>query len=58
MGVITPPPPVVGSFTSVSEVLIDATTSLTAGPTATSISAQSSITINFGGYGVALIKLQ
>lgn len=47
-----------GSFTSGSEVLIDASTSPTTGPTATSISAQSPITVNFGGYGVALIKLQ
>src|SRR4029077_20829510 len=38
-----------GSFTSGSEVLIDASTSPTAGPTATSISAQSPITVNFGG---------
>jgi hypothetical protein len=47
-----------GSFTGGSEVLIDASTSPTAGPTATSISAQSPITVNFGGYGVAIIKLQ
>ena len=47
-----------GSFTGGSEVLIDASTSPTAGPTATSISAQSPITVNFGGYGVAFVKLQ
>jgi hypothetical protein len=47
-----------GSFTSASEVMIDASTSPTTGPAATSISAQSPITVNFSGYGVALLKLQ
>jgi hypothetical protein len=47
-----------GSFTTASEVMIDAGTSPANGPTATTISAQSPITINFGGYGVAFIKLQ
>lgn len=47
-----------GSFTSASEVMIDASTSAATGPASASISAQSPITVNFGGYGVAFIKLQ
>jgi hypothetical protein len=47
-----------GSFTSASQVMIDASTSPTTGPTAASISTQSPIAVNFNGYGVALIKLQ
>jgi Glycosyl hydrolase catalytic core len=47
-----------GSFTSASEVMIDASTSPTTGPVATSVSAQSPITVNFSGYGVAFLKLQ
>ena len=47
-----------GSFTTASEILIDAKTSPATGPASTTISAQSPITVNFGGYGVAFIKLQ
>jgi hypothetical protein len=47
-----------GSFTSATELMIDAKTSPANGPTSTSISAQSPIPVNFGGYGVAFIKLQ
>jgi hypothetical protein len=47
-----------GSFTSATEVMIDAKTSAANGPTSASISAQSPIVVNFGGYGVAFIKLQ
>ncbi|MGH9517878.1 MAG: hypothetical protein ACRD3P_19600 [Terriglobales bacterium] len=47
-----------GSFTSANEVMIDAKTSPANGPTSTVISAQSPITLNLGGYGVAFIKLQ
>jgi Glycosyl hydrolase catalytic core len=47
-----------GSFTSASEVMIDASTSPTTGPTSKSISAQSPITVNFSGYGVSLLMLQ
>ena len=47
-----------GSFTSATEVMIDATTSPTTGPTSTSISPQSPIIVNFSGYGVSFIKLQ
>jgi hypothetical protein len=47
-----------GSFTSASEVVIDAKTSPASGPASTSISAQSPVTINFDGYGVAFIKVQ
>lgn len=41
-----------------SEVLIDANTNPAIGPASNSISTQSPITVNFGGYGVAFIKLQ
>ena len=47
-----------GSFTSASEVMIDAGTSPATGPAVPSISAQSPITVDFSGYGVAFIKLQ
>jgi hypothetical protein len=47
-----------GSFTSATEVMIDAKTSPANGPASNSISAHSPITVNFGGYGVAFIKLQ
>jgi hypothetical protein len=47
-----------GSFSSASEVMIDASTSSATGPASTAISAQSPITVNFNGYGVALLKLQ
>jgi hypothetical protein len=45
-----------GSFTSARQLMIDAGTSSTAGPSATSISAQSPITVAFSGYGVAIHK--
>lgn len=47
-----------GSFSGASEVMIDASTSSATGPASTAISAQSPITVNFNGYGVALLKLQ
>jgi hypothetical protein len=47
-----------GSFTTASEIMIDAKTSPAAGPSSSSISATSPITVNFGGYGVAFITLQ
>jgi hypothetical protein len=47
-----------GPFTSASEVMIDAGTSPATGPAVPSISAQSPITVDFSGYGVAFIKLQ
>ena len=47
-----------GSFTSASELMIDAGTSPATGPVSSSISAQSPITVNFSGYGVAFITLQ
>ena len=47
-----------GSFTTATEILIDAKTSPATGPASNSISAQSPINVNFGGYGVAFIKLQ
>jgi hypothetical protein len=47
-----------GSFTSGTQVTIDAETSPITGPSPEPISAQSPITVNFPGYGVALVKLQ
>jgi Cellulase (glycosyl hydrolase family 5) len=47
-----------GSFSSASEMMIDAGTSPIAGPTPVSIAAQSPITVNFTGYGVALLTLK
>jgi Glycosyl hydrolase catalytic core len=47
-----------GSFASASEVMIDASTSPTTGPSSTSISVQSPIIVNFSGYGVTFLKLQ
>jgi hypothetical protein len=47
-----------GSFTSGSEVAIDASTSPTTGPTATSVSPQSQMTIDFSGYGVVFLTLK
>lgn len=47
-----------GSFTSASEVMIDASTGPISRPPAITISAQSPITVNFSGYGVAFLKLQ
>jgi hypothetical protein len=45
-------------FSSASELIIDANTSPANGPMPDSIPAQSPITVNFSGYGVAFIKLQ
>ena len=47
-----------GTFTSASEVIIDATTDAVTGPSAVSMSPQSSVTINFNGYGVAFLTLK
>jgi Glycosyl hydrolase catalytic core len=47
-----------GSFASANELMIDASTSPTVGPTSNSLSPQSPITVNFSGYGVAFLKLQ
>ncbi len=47
-----------GSFSSASKLVIDSTTSATAGPTASSIPATSAINLTLNGYGVAFIKLQ
>jgi hypothetical protein len=47
-----------GSFGSANELMIDASTRPTDGPTSNSISPQSPITVNFSGYGVAFLKLQ
>ena len=47
-----------GSFTTGSEIIIDGNTNSTSGPSSTSISPQSPIIVNFGGYGVAFLTLQ
>ena len=47
-----------GSFTSGSQLTIDASTSATSGPTATSITPSSPITVLLNGYGVAFLTLK
>lgn len=47
-----------GSFSSGSLLVIDSTTSATTGPTATSVTPTSKMTINLDGYSVAFLKLQ
>jgi hypothetical protein len=46
-----------GSFSSLTEVSIDSSTSPATGPVPESISPGSPITVDFPGYGVALLKL-
>jgi hypothetical protein len=46
------------ALSSASEVIIDASTSPATGPTLTSVSAQSPISVDFSGYGVAFLKLK
>jgi hypothetical protein len=46
-----------GTFTSGSLLTIDASTSVTAGPTATSVTPSSPITVTLNGYGVAFLTL-
>ena len=46
-----------GSFSSASELVIDSTTSATAGPTATPVTATSPINLTMNGYSVAFVKL-
>ncbi len=48
---------VLGTFSSASKLVIDSTTSATTGPTATSITATSPISLTMNGYSVAFIKL-
>jgi uncharacterized protein (TIGR03437 family) len=45
------------SFTNITEVLLDANTDPTNGPTETSLPVASQIQIPLGGYGVALLRL-
>jgi hypothetical protein len=47
-----------GSFTSGSLLTIDANTSATSGPTATSVTPSSQVTVVFNGYGVAFLTLK
>jgi hypothetical protein len=47
-----------GSFTSGSLLTIDASTSVTAGPTATSVTPSANVTVSLNGYGVALLTLK
>jgi hypothetical protein len=46
-----------GSFTSGSLLTIDATTSATSGPTATSVAPSSPVMVTLNGYGVAFLTL-
>jgi hypothetical protein len=47
-----------GSFTSGSLLTIDASTSVTSGPTATSVTPSASMTVSLNGYGVAFLTLK
>jgi hypothetical protein len=47
-----------GSFTTVSQLMIDSTTSAATGPSMASISLQSPIPITLNGYGVAFVTLK
>jgi hypothetical protein len=46
-----------GTFTSGSLLTIDANTSVTAGPTATSVTPSPQMTVVLNGYGVAILAL-
>jgi hypothetical protein len=47
-----------GTFTSGSLLTIDANTSVTSGPTATSVTPSPQMTVVFNGYGVAFLTLK
>ena len=46
-----------GSFTSASELTIDANTNIATGPVAVNVSPSAQMTLNMGGYGVTFLKL-
>jgi hypothetical protein len=46
-----------GSFSSATELTIDANTDVTAGPQAVSVPPQPQMTLAMGGYGVTFLKL-
>ncbi len=46
-----------GSFSSATELTIDANTDVTTGPQAVSVAPQPQMTINLGGYGVTFLRL-
>lgn len=46
-----------GSFSSATELTIDANTEVTTRPQAVSVAPQSQMTLNLGGYGVTFLKL-
>ena len=46
-----------GSFSSATELTIDANTEVTTRPQAVSVAPQSQLTLNLGGYGVTFLKL-
>ena len=46
----------IGTFKSVSQVSLDATTSATTGPTATTITPAAKIPVRLNGYGVSFLK--
>jgi hypothetical protein len=47
-----------GTFTSGSLLTIDASTSVTSGPIATSVTPSASMTVSLNGYGVAFLTLK
>jgi hypothetical protein len=46
-----------GTFTSASEISIDANTNVATGPAAVNVSPSAQMTLTMGGYGVTLLKL-
>jgi hypothetical protein len=46
-----------GTFSSATELTIDANTSIMAGPQAVSVAPAPQMTVNMGGYGVSFLKL-
>jgi hypothetical protein len=46
-----------GSFSSATELTIDANTNVATGPVAVSVTPAPQMTINIGGYGVTFLKL-
>ncbi len=46
-----------GTFTSATELTIDANTNLSTGPVAVNVTPAAQMTLNMGGYGVAFLKL-
>jgi hypothetical protein len=47
----------IGTFKAATQVTIDATTSATTGPTETTVTPSSKMTVKLNGYGVTFLKL-